>query len=498
MELITATENKDQVFLFNDNKVRVVSDTHDKPMFISSDVCKILELTNITHALSSIPDKWKGIVSMGTAGGKQDMIAISEAGLYKLIMKSKKAVAEKFQEWVCEDVLPSIRKKGEYVIEEYKKKLEETQSKLEKEENLVLRLRRSVSNHSKKYHFYHSFKEMPAVYIISDPNKINQSELKIGFTTNINTRLESDRCMIPNLRLEFLMYCTFAVDFEKIIKIRYREQFTNPNHEWLVEPLEDLILFFRKTNKLLMLNGIEESECWKYNMEEKKEENSQVEEEDFVSDYEDESFVVGSKREILSVRLKKLLTRWLIKSDYAEKNKKAPHGQRYCNAWCSNYVNSSEFRAIRSGGLLTICKKCENMEEIARIKIEQGKETVERIKANPLLLMCGLSEKICRKCLKVKDAENDFEPLNRKCRQCKLTNNRQRDKDINYEKTIEMLTEFTKDLKNTPTELKTRIKVLRKAELILIISELKLGRSKDDVKDDMVNNVYKYFVSFRE
>ena len=183
MELITATENKDQVFLFNDNKVRVVSDTHDKPMFISSDVCKILELTNITHALSSIPDKWKGIVSMGTAGGKQDMIAINEAGLYKLIMKSKKAVAEKFQEWVCEDVLPSIRKKGEYVIEEYKKKLEDTQSKLEKEENLVLRLRRSVSNHSKKYHFYHSFKEMPAVYIISDPNKINQSELKIGFTT---------------------------------------------------------------------------------------------------------------------------------------------------------------------------------------------------------------------------------------------------------------------------------------------------------------------------
>jgi hypothetical protein len=138
------------------------------------------------------------------------------------------------------------------------------------------------------------------------------------------------------------------------------------------------------------------------------------------------------------------------------------------------------------------------MEEIARIKIEQGKETVEGIKANPLLLMCGLSEKICRKCLKVKDAENDFEPLNRKCRQCKLTNNRERDNDVNYEKIIEILTEFTKDLRNTPTELKTKIKVLRKAELILIISELKLGRSKDDVKDDMVKNVYKYFVSFRE
>ena len=526
MELLSLNETIDtqKVFLFNDKKVRVIGDVTN-PMFIASDVCKILGLSNISHALTNIPDKWKGNIHTITQGGKQDMLVINEAGLYKLIMKSKKQVVEKFQEWVCEEVLPSIRKKGEYVVEEYKKKLEEsekkleekekkleeTQTKLNTEENLVTRLRRSVSNHSKKYHFYHSFKEMPSVYILSDPNRINQSELKIGYTDNINNRLASDRCMIPNLRLEFLMYCTFAVDFEKIVKIRYREQFTNPNHEWLVEPLEDLISFFRKTNKLLMLNGIEEDECYKYNMEEKvekeedkKEEENQEEDEDDkedreenISDDGDEKFVLGLKQEILSVRIKKLLTKWLLKSDYIEKNKKATTNQRYCNGWCQSYINISEFRAIRSGGLLSICKKCENMEEIARVKIEQGKCTVEQIKANPLLLMCTEKERICRQCLKVKDAEKDFEASNRKCRECKRTHNRERDHNIDFRKTLTELTEFTKDLQHSPVELKTQIKSLTKSELILMISDLKLGRNKDDVKEDMVNKIYRYFLTIR-
>jgi prophage antirepressor-like protein len=45
-------------------------------------------------------------------------------------MRSRKPIAEKFQEWVCETVLPSIRKKGEFVLTEYKKQLTETQNKV--------------------------------------------------------------------------------------------------------------------------------------------------------------------------------------------------------------------------------------------------------------------------------------------------------------------------------------------------------------------------------
>jgi prophage antirepressor-like protein len=47
-----------------------------------------------------------------------------------LILKSKKQIAKKFQEWVCDEVLPSIRKKGEFILESYKKKLEEKDKEL--------------------------------------------------------------------------------------------------------------------------------------------------------------------------------------------------------------------------------------------------------------------------------------------------------------------------------------------------------------------------------
>ena len=62
----------------------------------------------------------EGYISNDTLGGKQNMITISEAGVYKLIMRSDKIqsqkLADKFQKWVCGEVLPSIRKKGEYKI----------------------------------------------------------------------------------------------------------------------------------------------------------------------------------------------------------------------------------------------------------------------------------------------------------------------------------------------------------------------------------------------
>lgn len=133
MNLITTI---DQKLLFNKQEIRIVGTTND-PMFIASDICKILGLSNVSQALTIIPNNWKGIISNDTLGGKQNMNVINEFGLYKLIMRSKKSIAEKFQEWVCRDVLPSIRKTGEYIIEEYKQKLEEKQSLLDQQKTVL-------------------------------------------------------------------------------------------------------------------------------------------------------------------------------------------------------------------------------------------------------------------------------------------------------------------------------------------------------------------------
>ena len=50
-----------------------------------------------------------------TPSGKQTMVVISEAGFYRIVMKSRSPKAKQFQRWVTHEVLPSIRKTGGYM-----------------------------------------------------------------------------------------------------------------------------------------------------------------------------------------------------------------------------------------------------------------------------------------------------------------------------------------------------------------------------------------------
>jgi prophage antirepressor-like protein len=121
---------------FNKDSIRIIG-THDNPYFVVSDICKVLGLSNVTNSMRNIPDKWKKddfTNCKDVSGRTQSMLTVSEAGLYKLVMRSNKPVAEKFQEWVCEEVLPSIRKKGEYILEEYKQKLEDEKKKTDEQQ----------------------------------------------------------------------------------------------------------------------------------------------------------------------------------------------------------------------------------------------------------------------------------------------------------------------------------------------------------------------------
>jgi prophage antirepressor-like protein len=88
--------------------------------FVAKDVCDILEIQNVSQALSEISDKHKFTISLTYSEEKRErahnVLCIDEAGLYKLIFKSRKPEAEKFQDWVYEEVLPAIRKTGKYEI----------------------------------------------------------------------------------------------------------------------------------------------------------------------------------------------------------------------------------------------------------------------------------------------------------------------------------------------------------------------------------------------
>ena len=94
--------------------VRVV-DVNGEPWFVAKDVCECLELTNTSQTLSYLDDDEKGITTNDTPGGQQEMSIVSEAGLYSLILRSRKPEAKAFKRWITHEVLPAIRKHGGYL-----------------------------------------------------------------------------------------------------------------------------------------------------------------------------------------------------------------------------------------------------------------------------------------------------------------------------------------------------------------------------------------------
>lgn len=88
---------------------------NNEPMFCLSDICKALELTNVTEVKKRLSKKGLSTIETLTRGGKQNLIYINESNLYKAIFQSRKESAERFTDWVTLEVLPTIRKTGGYV-----------------------------------------------------------------------------------------------------------------------------------------------------------------------------------------------------------------------------------------------------------------------------------------------------------------------------------------------------------------------------------------------
>lgn len=87
----------------------------DEPMFCLADVCKALELEQVSRVKARL--KTDGVTTskvIDRLGREQEATFINESNLYKTIFQSRKESAERFTEWVTSEVLPSIRKTGSY------------------------------------------------------------------------------------------------------------------------------------------------------------------------------------------------------------------------------------------------------------------------------------------------------------------------------------------------------------------------------------------------
>ncbi|ACL55612.1 BRO-N domain-containing protein [Methylobacterium nodulans] len=107
-----------QTFDFESQAVRSF-ERDGQVWFVAADVCRALGLTNSRMALQALDDDEKGVSSIYTPGGRQEMAIISEPGLYTIILRCREAtkpgsLPHRFRKWVTGEVLPALRKTGRY------------------------------------------------------------------------------------------------------------------------------------------------------------------------------------------------------------------------------------------------------------------------------------------------------------------------------------------------------------------------------------------------
>jgi len=128
----------DIIKAFNANDLHteiVIKGTLDDPLFRASDVGVVLDMVNIRATIVDFDESEKRAVNTVDGTGRlQDITFLTEKGLYKVLFRSRKPIAQKFQNWVCE-VVKEIRVTGIYnmqkEIDKKQEELEEKQEELE-------------------------------------------------------------------------------------------------------------------------------------------------------------------------------------------------------------------------------------------------------------------------------------------------------------------------------------------------------------------------------
>lgn len=103
-------------FAFTGKPIRVVTDSGGEPLWVAKDVAEALGYKwNGIARIAHVPEEWRGVTSVVTPSGIQEMAILTEAGLFFFLNRSDKPVALPMQKWVAGEVLPSIRRHGAYV-----------------------------------------------------------------------------------------------------------------------------------------------------------------------------------------------------------------------------------------------------------------------------------------------------------------------------------------------------------------------------------------------
>ena len=233
----------DIVKAFNTNDLHteiVIKGTLDDPLFRASDIGVVLDITTIHSVIRDFDESEKVLHTMQTLGGSQDVTFLTEKGLYKVLFRSRKPIAQKFQNWVCE-VIKEIRLKGIYKMQtEINKAIEEKNEAIE--EKNKIREKTLIDNFPSN---------VQCVYYGTIENKSDNGErlIKFGNSNCLKNRIYKHKKTYQNFRLINAFKVENKLQIENAIK----------EHPLFIERQRTIMIKKHNFTELINMEGISDS-----------------------------------------------------------------------------------------------------------------------------------------------------------------------------------------------------------------------------------------------
>ena len=186
------------IFKFGQNEIRVF-ERNKEPWFVATDIAKCLGLTNPTKATASLRISERSNLKLERGGS---LVIVSESGLYTMILRSDSAIKEgtpafNFRVWVTDDLLPTLRKTGQYVVCAKNAHIETLtpEQQYELKEAVKSRAKKSATNYQTIY------RAIYARYKIARYEQLPQAKLEdcLNFIKTLDLRVpEQPKSSVPN------------------------------------------------------------------------------------------------------------------------------------------------------------------------------------------------------------------------------------------------------------------------------------------------------------
>lgn len=234
-----------KLLVYDKKNISFIIDTTNTIWFKLSDITDILQYKSRKDVIRDIIDKKyrKSLRNIETAyevdRRQENTVYLNEPGLYKLVIKSKMKIAEKFQIWLIEDALPKLRKYGFYEVDN------NTKTKIKKLNHKISLLTKS-NNKLKNNMTKNKYPNGMHFYVLKD-----EKMYKIGYTKDLNKRLSTYNTGKENkAKYSYYKKTECAKEIEECMKSLLNEYIYKTNKEFYKCSLSKILKELKKCLKI--------------------------------------------------------------------------------------------------------------------------------------------------------------------------------------------------------------------------------------------------------